>query len=109
MLDRVLRHPIASVAVAGGLLVALTIPAFGMHTADPGLDTFPKDQPVMQTYDRIQAAFPGSSQPGVVVVQAEDVTAPKVEAAIGELRQQAFAARYWSKQVTLLLTIRNTD
>ena len=36
--------------------------------ASPGL---PRDLPIMQTYDRIQAAFPGGPLPAVVVVQAQ--------------------------------------
>jgi uncharacterized membrane protein YdfJ with MMPL/SSD domain len=91
ILDRVLRHPVVSTVIAGGLLVALTIPALGMKTADPSLDTFPKAQPVMQTYDRIPQAVPGSSQPAEGVVQADDVTAPNVQAGIEELRKQALA------------------
>ena len=45
------------------LLVALAIPAFSMKTALPGIDTLPRDIEVMQTYDRIQAAFPGERCP----------------------------------------------
>src|SRR5262249_53419055 len=91
ILDRVLRRPVVSVIVAGGLLIALTIPAFGMHTAQPGLDTFPRNLPVMKTYDRIQKAFPGGPLPAVVVVQADDVRAPAVQHAIADLKKQALA------------------
>ena len=36
----------------------------------------------MQTYDRIQAAFPGGPLPASVVVKADDVTAPAVQQGI---------------------------
>jgi len=39
----------------------------------------------MQTYDRIQAAFPNESIPAEVVVRADDVTAGKVNDAIEKL------------------------
>ena len=46
----------------------------------------PRDIAVMQTYDRIQAAFPGESIPATVVVEADDVTPPQIgSAAIEEL------------------------
>ena len=36
ILDRVLRRPVVSVVLAGGLLIALAIPALGMHTVNAG-------------------------------------------------------------------------
>ena len=45
----------------------------------------------MQTYDRIQAAFPGGPLPATVAVEADDVTAPEVQAAIRDLRTEALA------------------
>ena len=59
ILDRVLRRLVLSLVVAGGILVALSIPALGMHTANPGTSGLPRDLEVMKVYDRIQAAFPG--------------------------------------------------
>ena len=47
--------------MAGGLLVALAVPTLGMDTRLPGIDTLPRDLEVVQTYDRIQAAFPGQT------------------------------------------------
>jgi len=49
----------------------------------------PASLPVMQTYARIQAAFPGDPAPAMVVVQAPDVDAPAVRAAIGALETAA--------------------
>ncbi|MGH3100800.1 MAG: MMPL family transporter, partial [Thermoleophilia bacterium] len=70
ILDRVLRRPVVSLVVAGGLLVALAIPALNMHTVNPGVAAMPKDLEVMKVYDRIQAAFPGGPLPAIVAVQA---------------------------------------
>ena len=66
--------PSSSVVAAGGLLLVLAIPALHMHTINPGAAGLPHDLPIMQTYERIQAAFPGGPLPALVVVQAEDVT-----------------------------------
>jgi RND superfamily putative drug exporter len=43
----------------------------------------------MQTYDRIQAAFPGDQIPANVVVKADDVRSGPASAAIEELRSRA--------------------
>src|SRR3954464_4750743 len=61
ILDRVVKHPVVSVVLAGGLLVALTIPALGMQFKDPGTEGMSRSQPILRTLDRIDAAFPGGS------------------------------------------------
>jgi RND superfamily putative drug exporter len=91
IVDRVLRHPGLAAVISGGIVVALAIPAIGIHTSDPGLQGLPKGLPIVKTLDRMQAAFPGGAQPAHVVVQAGDVRAPQVRAAIGQLERQALA------------------
>jgi uncharacterized membrane protein YdfJ with MMPL/SSD domain len=100
VLDRVLKRPAISAAVSGALLVALTIPAFGLHTVVPGTESIPHNLPIMRTYDRIQKAFPGGPQPAQVVVRASDVTSPKVQAAISELRDRALASGEMKNPIT---------
>ena len=58
IIDRVLRRPVLSVALAGGLLVALALPAVQLRTAQPSIDTYP--QKFLTTYNRLKAAFPGT-------------------------------------------------
>ena len=89
IVDRVLRRPGITAAVSAGLLVALALPTLGMNTAIPGLDSLPRSIPEMQTYDRIQAAFPGENIPAEVVVQAKDVTTGPAAAAIADLQDRA--------------------
>ena len=91
ILDRVLRRPLVSALLAGGLLVALSIPALGLQFKDPGFAGYSRSQPVIQTYDRVQAAFPGGAVPALTVIKAQDVTTPSVQAAIGELHDRAIA------------------
>jgi uncharacterized membrane protein YdfJ with MMPL/SSD domain len=91
IVDRVLRHPGIAAVTAGGIVVALAIPAIGLHTSNPGLQGLPKGLPIVQTLDRMQAAFPGGAQPAHVVVQARDVRAPRVQAAIHQLESRALA------------------
>ena len=75
MTDRVMRRPKLAIIVAGGALVALTIPAFGMQTKLPGIESYDKSQPVIQTYLKVQEAFPSEADYATVVVKAADVNA----------------------------------
>jgi RND superfamily putative drug exporter len=86
MTDRVMRRPVVAIVIAGGALVALAIPALGMQTKLPGIESYDKSQPVIQTYEKVQKAFPAEADYAVVVVKAGDVGAPKVEQAINRLK-----------------------
>ena len=101
IIDRVLRRPVLSVVLAGGLLVALAIPAFQLKLVTTGPDTFPQSLPVVETYNRMQAAFPGTALPANVVVEAPDVNAPAVREAIEELEQQALATGRMHEPITV--------
>ena len=92
ILDRVLKRPLLSVVLAGGLLLALSIPALSMHTVNPGVTGLPRSLEVMQTYDKIDAAFPGGGVPAVTVIKADDVTTPEVKGAIADLKREAIAS-----------------
>jgi uncharacterized membrane protein YdfJ with MMPL/SSD domain len=91
LLDRVLRRPLVAAMAAGGVLVALSIPAFGLHTATPGTEGLPQDLAITGTLERMQKAFPGGELPAQVVVQAKDVTSPKTAEAIRRLESKALA------------------
>src|SRR5215217_3223413 len=91
ILNRVLARPLISAVLAGGLLVALTIPALGMQFKESGTEGMSRSEPIIQTLDRVDAAFPGGSVPANVVVKAKDVTAPQVQSAIKALHDKAIA------------------
>ena len=99
ILDRVLARPWISASVSAALLLALAFPALGMHTMSAGVEGLPKDVPVRGTYERVQAAFPGTTEPAEVVVQAADVTSPAVRAGIADLREQAVATGRMSEPI----------
>jgi uncharacterized membrane protein YdfJ with MMPL/SSD domain len=86
--DRVLRRPALAAIISGGLLVALAVPAFGLHTTLSGEESYPRELQVVQTYDRAKAAFPAENVPAVVALKADDVNAPEVKAAIAQLQQR---------------------
>jgi RND superfamily putative drug exporter len=101
IVDRVLRRPVLSTVLAGGLLLALALPAIQLKMVKPGPDTFPQSLDIVQTYNRMQEAFPGTALPANVVVKAPDVNAPEVRAAIGRLEQQALASGRMQEPVTV--------
>jgi RND superfamily putative drug exporter len=100
ILDRVLARPVVSVVAAAAILIALAIPALNMHTINPGVAGLPRDLAVMQTYDRIQAAFPGGPLPATVVIKADDVTTPQVQRGIKAMTDGAIASGQMSGPVT---------
>jgi RND superfamily putative drug exporter len=100
VVDRVLRRPLLSLVVAGGILVALALPAVQLHTGEPGVETYPQDLKVVQTFNRLQEAF-GGTITADVVVKAADVTAPTVQEAIRALRAQAVATGRMHEPVTI--------
>jgi RND superfamily putative drug exporter len=101
ILNRVLRRPVVSAVLAGGLLLALAVPALQLRTIQPGVETFPQSLPAVQTYNRIQAAFPGSEIPASVVVKVADVNALGVQEAIGQLEWRALSSGQFHEPITV--------
>jgi uncharacterized membrane protein YdfJ with MMPL/SSD domain len=89
VLDRVLRRPLVSAAVAAGVLIALTVPVLGMQTSLQ--EENKSDLTVEKTFDRIEAAYPSEGSADVVVVKAKDATSPQVESGIKALESEAAA------------------
>ena len=100
VLDRVLRRPVVSAVLSGGALLLLAAPALSLHTQLPSFTDLPRSLPIVQTYDSIQAAFPGAQTPAKVVITAEDVKAPQVQQAIGELESRALASGQMFKPIS---------
>ncbi|WP_210584392.1 MMPL family transporter [Streptomyces sp. GESEQ-35] len=93
VLKGVLAKPLVSVVVAAGVLLAITAPAVGMKTQNLTLDQeFGDSLPIVQTYNRVNDAFPGGSEPAEVVVRADDINAPEVRSAIADFREQAISS-----------------
>jgi RND superfamily putative drug exporter len=97
ILRPVLKRPVAAAVASAAVLIALSVPAFSLHTGISGADGIPQSVPIKQTFDRMQKAFPGNDMPAQVVVQAKDVTAPAVTKGIGQLERQAVATGQFHK------------
>ena len=101
ILDRVLAHPLVSAIAATAVLIALALPALGMKTVVPGAEALPQDLPAVQTYNRLQQAFPGGQDPATVVVKASSVETPEVRAAISELQKEALAGGRFHQPISV--------
>ena len=106
ILDRVLRRPVVSVVLAGGLLLAIAAPALQMTTVQPGIDTFP--QHLLTTYNRLEAAFPGTEISADVVVKAADVESPEVQAEIQALTDAAVGTEVMNQPVDVSVNPEGT-
>ena len=83
MVDRVLRRPVLSLLASVAVLVALAIPALGLHVSEPSSNQIaPRIPSSLQA--RITADFPGTSAPAIVAYawpgrqrkQAEEAAKP---------------------------------
>ncbi|GGV74346.1 membrane protein [Streptomyces massasporeus] len=93
VLRRVLAKPVVAVVVAAGALLAITAPALGMKTQQLTLDQeFGDSLPIVQTYNRLNDAFPGGSEPAEVIVKAHDINAPEVKSALADFRERAISS-----------------
>ncbi len=89
LVERVMRHPVVSITVAGGALLALAVPGLGLNTVVTGPSDFPEDLEIVQTYNRVQQAFPSESTQLAVVVEADDVRSGEVASGIERLVDEA--------------------
>jgi RND superfamily putative drug exporter len=96
---QVVRRPVIFGGAAAIALLALAAPAVGMRIGSPAID-LPASSPVLQTVDRVDAAFPQSPSPAQVVVTGRDVTGPAMQAAIGALQARAASGTAIREPVT---------
>ncbi|MFF5188307.1 MMPL family transporter [Streptomyces sp. NPDC000345] len=90
VLKGVLARPVVSVVVAAGALLAIAAPAAGMKTQNLTLDQeFGDSLPIVQTYNRVNEAFPGGSEPATVVVKADDINSSEVKDALARFKELA--------------------
>jgi RND superfamily putative drug exporter len=102
IVDRVLRRPLLSAVVAGGVMLALAAPALQLRIATPGPEAaFPKSLDIIKAYDGMQEAFPGTALPANVVVKALNVNAPEVRDSIDRLERRARESGQMGEPITV--------
>ena len=85
---RVMRRPGIAIVLAGGLLVALAIPALGMKSVNADVSELPGDLAVIKTYNKVKKVFPLEGVTATVVMQVPNVRAGAPTTAIAELTDQ---------------------
>jgi uncharacterized membrane protein YdfJ with MMPL/SSD domain len=91
VIGKSMRYPALAVGISTLVLVVLSLPALGIKTKQPGFSDLPKSLSIVQTFDAIQASFPGSTDPASLVVKADDVTTPQFQKAYAEFKKRALA------------------
>ena len=89
VLERVLRRPVLSAVTSGAVLLALAIPAFTLTIAQTS--TKDVDIPEVQPLLKFEGAFPGGNEPARIAIKSDNVNAPRVQAAIANLKRAALA------------------
>ena len=89
ILDRVLRRPARFGRRRTAVLVALAVPTLSLHTRRRA-STASRSSAV-EPFERIIDAFPGTPDPAVVAIKADNVNSAPSRAAIAELKRQALA------------------
>jgi RND superfamily putative drug exporter len=81
----VMRRPVASLAVAGSLMVAAAVPVLAMETGSSGVATLPDRFPSKQGFLLLNEEFPGQTTDPVEIVVAGDASSPRVQAGVERL------------------------
>jgi uncharacterized membrane protein YdfJ with MMPL/SSD domain len=108
IVDRVLRRPVLSASLAGGLLLAIAAPAIQLQMATPGPETLPQSLPGIKAYNQMQKSFPGKAIAANVVVKAPNVNAPAVRRSIERFEQRALATGRVHEPITVDVNIDAT-
>jgi uncharacterized membrane protein YdfJ with MMPL/SSD domain len=103
-----LRFPALAVAASTAILVVMALPLLNIHTKLLSFTDLPGDIPIVQTFKQTQAAFPGAQTPAQVVIQADDVTSPSADWAIGQLKTEALATGQMSEPIQTFVNPSHT-
>ncbi|MGH2994419.1 MAG: MMPL family transporter, partial [Solirubrobacterales bacterium] len=101
VLNPVLRRPGIAAALATAVLLVMAIPVLGLKMSVPGIDSLPQDLQVIQTYDRIQEAFPGNQIPAEVVIERGDASEQEVASAVRDLRPETSRSDLFEQPLTV--------
>ncbi|MFF8290565.1 MMPL family transporter [Streptomyces sp. NPDC016309] len=85
------QRPGLTLLVSVLIMLGLAAPALGLKLSVLGRDTFSREIPAVQTYDRLTSAFPEKLVQHQVVVRADAERSAEVTRAMEELRRRAQA------------------
>ena len=83
---RVMKRPVVSLLVAGGLLIAVAVPVLDLSTGFAGVSTLPDDFGSKRGFDILDEKFSaGNVTPAEIVIEGQ-INSPSVQAAIEALK-----------------------
>ena len=86
-----MQHPVVTLVVGAGLLIALTVPGFGLERGESGVGHLPAHLSARQAYEILVEDFsPGLTSPLLITLDGEQQD-PEAQAAIGRLTDAAVA------------------
>ncbi|MFD8382796.1 MMPL family transporter [Streptomyces sp. NPDC059679] len=104
LMKPVLAKPGLFAVIAGALLLALCAPALGMKTEQLGMEKqFGKDSSLTVAFKAITESFPGGPAPAEVIARADDVSSPRFQGAVADLKKKLAAAGEFGKTVKVEL------
>jgi len=92
VLDPVVRHPAAALALSTVAVLALAAPALGMRMHSANLDTLPDAIPAVQTLKKISGEFPSEGATATLVARASATDRDQVVAALEAVEAKALAS-----------------
>ena len=92
VLTPALRHPVIAAVASAAVLLAMAVPVLHLHTAQSGLDGLPRNAPTVETLDRLQAAFVGTTDPAVIAVTTPSTDSSDFKNAYNAFRGKALAS-----------------
>ncbi|PKB59640.1 MAG: hypothetical protein BZY83_00805 [SAR202 cluster bacterium Casp-Chloro-G2] len=105
----VMAWPVVSLIVTSGLLIAAIVPFFSINTGFAGISTFPDELESKQAFLTMDEKFSfGEVTPAEVVIVADDVRAPAVQAGIARLIELLAADDAFSAPRELIISDSGT-
>ena len=100
IVERVMRRPALSLALAAGVLIAAAIPLFGLHIGASGVSTLPDSFASKRGFIALERNFPRLTTDPVQIVVADGYGRPAARAALERLRDRLAAdPRFGSGQI----------
>ena len=82
----VMRYPVLSVIIGGGIMIALAVPALNMKTGTSGVSTLPDEYQSKRGFEILDESFSaGDANPAQIVIYG-DIVSDRVQAAIDDLK-----------------------
>jgi putative drug exporter of the RND superfamily len=88
---RVMRRPVISLVLGGGILIAAALSYLNINTGTAGVSSMPEDAPSRQAFEILATEFSGGLSSPIEVVVDGDVDAPEIKSAISAFESRLVA------------------